>query len=60
MKIKLKIEAFRRPPGTEIEVADEIGKQFVDAGDATEVKESPKAKRIDGDKLRNKSLSAAG
>lgn len=60
MKIKLKIEAFRRSSGTVLEVADEIGKRFVDAGDAVEVKQSPKAKRIDSDKLRNKSLSAAG
>ena len=56
MKIKLKIEAFRRPAGTVLEVADEIGKQFVDAGDAVEVK----TKKISSSDIRNKSLSAAG
>lgn len=58
MKIKLKIEAFRRPPGTVLEVADEIGKQFIDAGDAVRVDE-PTTKRIKRSKLEDKSLSAA-
>lgn len=59
MKIKLKIEAFRRPPGTVLEVADEIGRQFVRDGDATEVVDT-KAKKLKGSDLRNKSMSAAG
>lgn len=60
MKIKLKIEAFRRPPGTVMEVADEIGRRFVRDGDAVEVADSPKAKKLTGSEIRNKSLSAAG
>ena len=60
MKIKLKIEAFGFPAGTEIEVSDTVGKRFIKDGDASEVVDAPKpkAKSKGTGTISNKAMSA--
>ena len=55
MKIKLKIKAFGFEPETTLEVSESVGLDYIESGDAVEVKEAPKRKSVS-----NKALTAKG